>query len=133
MKLGRSVMELGVIAMRPYVSAKHFETSLQFYTDMGFRPFRLGEGIASMHLGPFAFLLQDRYVKDWADNFMMHLLVQDLDAWWAHINGLDLDKRYGVKAPAEPKLQSWGLIVGYVWDPSGVLWHVAKEPGEAAA
>jgi uncharacterized glyoxalase superfamily protein PhnB len=59
---------------------------------------------------------------------MMHLLVLDLDAWWARICSLELDDRYGVKAPAEPKLQPWGLVIGYVWDPSGVLWHLAQEP-----
>jgi hypothetical protein len=25
-----------------------------------------------------------------------------------------------------PAMQSWGLRVGYVHDPSGVLWHVAQ-------
>jgi catechol 2,3-dioxygenase-like lactoylglutathione lyase family enzyme len=114
-----------IIAMRPFVPAKDFETSLRFYTDLGFEPHRLGEGLASMHLGPFAFLLQDYYVKDWAENFMMHLLVHDLQAWWAHIASLNLADRYAVKIPAEPKLQPWGLVVGYVWDPCGVLWHVA--------
>ncbi len=25
-------------------------------------------------------------------------------------------------------LQPWGLKVGFVFDPSGVLWHVAEAP-----
>jgi uncharacterized glyoxalase superfamily protein PhnB len=80
-----------------------------------------------MHLGSFGFLLQDYYVKDLADNFMMHLFVRDVEVWWEHIDRLGLPNRYDVKAPAEPKLQPWGLVVGYVWDPSGVLWHFAQE------
>jgi hypothetical protein len=119
--------KLDVVTMRPFVPAKNFETSLRFYTDLGFDPYSLGDGLASIHLGSFAFLLQDYYVKDWANNFMMHLLVQDLDAWWGRIGNLRLHDRYDVKAPAEPKLQSWGLVVSYVWDPSGVLWHFAQE------
>lgn len=35
-----------------------------------------------------------------------------------------------VKAPSEPELQSWGLIVAYVIDPSGELWHFAAERTE---
>ena len=117
-----------VITMRPFVPAKEFQTSLRFYTELGFRPFLLGDGLASMHLGPFAFLLQDHYVKEWADNFMMHLLLRDLDAWWKRIDGLELAGRYDVQTPAAPKRQTWGLVVGYLWDPSGVLWHFAQEP-----
>lgn len=117
-----------VVAMRPFVPAKDYQTSLRFYAELGFRPFPLGDGLASMHLGPFAFLLQDHYVEEWANNFMMHLLVRKLDAWWERINGLSLPDRYDVKAAAEPKLQPWGLVVCYVWDPSGVLWHFAQDP-----
>jgi hypothetical protein len=116
-----------VLALRPFVPAKDYRTSFQFYTALGFEPYPLGDGLASMHLGPFAFLLQDYYVEDWANNFMMHLLVRDLDAWWARINGLNLCERFKVKAPSEPKLEPWGLAVSYVWDPSGVLWHFAQE------
>ena len=119
--------EPDVIAMRPFVPAKDFQTSLRFYTELGFHPFQLGEGLASMHLGQFAFLLQNYYVKEWAENFMMHLLVRDLDVWWKRIDGLNLPGRYDVQAPAQPRLQSWGLVVSYVWDPSGVLWLFAQD------
>jgi hypothetical protein len=47
--------------------------------------------------------------------------------WWSRIATLDLAKRYGAKAPSAPKLQPWGLVIAYVWDPSGVLWHIAKK------
>jgi hypothetical protein len=59
-----------VIALRPFVPASDFETSLRFYTDLGFRAFRLGEKLASMHIGPFGFLLQSDDVSGFADNFI---------------------------------------------------------------
>jgi catechol 2,3-dioxygenase-like lactoylglutathione lyase family enzyme len=116
-----------VIALRPFVPAKDFETGLRFYSDLGFNAFRLGEGLASMHLGPFAFLLQSLDREGFAENFMMHLLVNDLDAWWARIAALDLAARYGVGPPAAPALQPLGLVAAYIRDPAGVLWHVAEE------
>jgi hypothetical protein len=34
--------------------------------------------------------------------------------------------RFGVKAPAPPRAEPWGLTIAYVFDPSGVLWHFAQ-------
>lgn len=53
-------------------------------------------------------------------------MVDDLDAWWAHIQSLDLSSRFGVAPPKAPALQPWGLRISYMTDPSGVLWHVAQ-------
>jgi uncharacterized glyoxalase superfamily protein PhnB len=58
----------------------------------------------------------------------MHLLVHDVDSWWSRIAALDLATNYDVRPPSPPKLQPWGLIVAYVVDPTGVLWHIAQEP-----
>jgi len=126
--MGEQSSEPDIVALRPFVPAKNFETSLRFYGDLGFAAYRLGDSLASMRLGPFAFLLQDFDAEGFAANFMMHMLVNDLEIWWRRIEGLDLAARYGVKAPIAPALQPWGLRVAYVFDPSGVLWHVAQNP-----
>ncbi len=116
-----------VVALRPFVPAKDFETSQRFYVDLGFTARPLGDGLSAMQLGPFGFLLQNYYVEAWAGNSMMHMLVRDLDAWWERIAGLDLAGRYGVQPPRPPAMQPWGLRVAYVFDPCGVLWHFAEE------
>jgi hypothetical protein len=117
-----------VRAMRPFVPAKDFEVSKRFYAEIGFALRPLGNTMAEMHIGPHSFLLQNHYVAQWADNFVMHMLVDDVDRWWIHLAKLDLPKRYGIAAPREPKLESWGLKVAYMTDPSGVLWHIAELP-----
>jgi hypothetical protein len=116
----------GIRAFRPFLPAKDFETSLRFYDAMGFGTYRLGEALAEMSLGSHAFLLQGRYVKAWADNMVMHVLVRDVQSWWQHIQSLDLANRFGVSPPAPPRAESWGLTVLYVTDPAGVLWHFAE-------
>ena len=113
-----------VQAMRPMVPAKDYETSKRFYLDLGFRPRQLGERLFEMQLGTFSFILQDYYVKDWANNFVMHVLVTDLDRWWQHISGLDLPGRYAVKT-LPPKQESWGMVAGVI-DPCGVLWRFTQ-------
>jgi hypothetical protein len=115
-------------ALRPFVPARDFALSQQFYVDIGFRAEKLAEQLIEMHFGPHSFLLQDYYNKEWASNFIMHALVGDLDDWWHHMEALNLSARYGVERPRAPKLQPWGLSVAYVFDPSGVLWHFAERP-----
>jgi hypothetical protein len=116
----------GIRAFRPFLPAKDFETSLQFYKTIGFEAYPLGETLAELRLGPHAFLLQGYYVKEWADNMMMHVLVEDVAGWWRHIDSLALAKQFDVSPPAAPRVEPWGLTVAYVWDPSGVLWHFAE-------
>ena len=110
---------------RPFLPAKVFETSKRFYEALGFQKVLDGE-VAIFRMGQSSFILQNYYQKDWAENFMMQLMVDDLDAWWMHVASLDLPARFGVQAPKPPAMQPWGLRVAYVYDPSGVLWHVAQ-------
>lgn len=109
---------------RPFLPAKDFARSRAFYEALGFSKLLDGE-VAIFAVGETSFILQNYYQQAWAENFMMQLLVDDLDAWWAHIQALDLPGRFGVAPPKAPQMQPWGLRVAYVTDPSGVLWHFA--------
>ncbi len=111
--------------MRPFLPARDFELSKRFYEALGFDKL-LDADVAIFRLGGSGFVLQRRYQKDWAENCMMQLMVDDLDAWWSHIRELDLPKAFGVSAPKPPAMQPWGLRVAFVVDPGGVLWHVAQ-------
>jgi Glyoxalase/Bleomycin resistance protein/Dioxygenase superfamily len=115
-----------VVALRPFLPATDYEASVNFYRDLGFTIRPLGDDLASVHLGPFAFLLQKFQAENYANNYMMHLSVNDLDTWWKHIESLNLAAKYDVRPPTAPALQPWGLIVSYVVDPSGILWHFAQ-------
>jgi hypothetical protein len=116
-----------VVAIRPFVPAKDFATCVRFYEELGFSSRLHGDSLASMSLGPFGFLLQEYDVPGFAGNFMMHMTVNDLDGWWQKISGLDLARRYGVRPPTAPEIQPWGLVITYVVDPTGVLWHIAQK------
>ena len=122
-----------VVALRAFVPATDFEKSIAFYVDLGFTAHRMVDSIAAMELEQFGFLLQHFYAEGFAGNFMMQLMVNDLDGWWRRIEGLDLAGRYGVRKPSGPAMQPWGLRIAYVVDPSGVLWHIAQNPNGPAA
>src|SRR3546814_865723 len=120
-----STVPAGTELTRPFLPAKDFELSKRFYEALGFEKL-LDADVAIFRMGRGEFLLQSYYQKEWAENFMMQLMVDDLDAWWTQIQSLDLPGNFRVAPPKAPALQPWGLRVAYVTDPSGVLWHVAQ-------
>lgn len=126
-----AMVPTGTERMRPFVPAKDFALSKRFYEALGFEKVLDGE-VAIFNAGSGGFILQDFYQKNWAENSMIQLMVDDLDAWWAHIERLDLPATFGVQAPRAPAVQPWGLRTAYVFDPSGVLWHVAERRAEAS-
>ena len=97
----------------------------QFYIDAGFTLSWSSEVMAQLHAGSAAFLLQDFYVKEFAENLMMHLLVPDVEAWWRHISAQDLPGRYGVMLQP-PEDRDWGIRDFVMNDPSGVLWRIGQ-------
>lgn len=108
-----------------FLPAKEFATSKRFYEALGFEKLVDAE-VAIYQIGSSKFILQNYFQKDWAENSMMQLVVDDLSAWWAYILSLDLPGRFGVQNPKPPTRQPWGQTVAYVFDPSGVLWHVVQ-------
>jgi uncharacterized glyoxalase superfamily protein PhnB len=118
-------MLTGTELARPFLPTKDFELSKKFYEALGFEN-TLDSEVAIFKAGSGGFILQRHFHEDWAGNFMMQLMVDDLDAWWSHIVSLDLPKRFGVSSPKAPAMQPWGLRIAYVVDPAGVLWHVAQ-------
>lgn len=126
--MSQSASSLDAVALRPFVPAKDFETSLRFYQDLGFVATRFDDGLALLQVGLFSFLLQKYDAPGFAGHYMMQLTVSDLDAWWKRIESLDLVRRYGVKPPRAPAIQPWGHTVSYLFEPGGVLWHIVQDP-----
>jgi uncharacterized glyoxalase superfamily protein PhnB len=122
----------GTESARPFVPAKDFAVSRAFYEALGFEKL-LDSDVAIFGIGGTSFILQNFYQADHAENFMMQLMVDDLDQWWRHIESLDLLGRFDVRPPTAPAVQSWGLRISYVVDPSGVLWHVAERRPDKAS
>jgi uncharacterized glyoxalase superfamily protein PhnB len=112
--------------LRPFVPAKDYEQSRQFYESLGFVATFADDRISVMSNGRDSFLLQNFYVAELAKNLMLQLTVDDASAWWTEYGPEDLAARLGTKPPSPPVLQPWGRVVGFVHDPSGVLWHITE-------
>lgn len=121
---------LAVVELKAFVPARDFALSQAFYQALGFTLASVFDGIAYFHCGESSFLLQDFYVREHADNFQMHLLVEDVGAW--HARASELAARFGVQI-GEPQDQPWAMRDFTLFDPSGVLWRIAQNiPGAAA-
>ncbi|HVF16771.1 MAG TPA: VOC family protein [Steroidobacteraceae bacterium] len=120
----------GTESIRSFVPTKDFDLSKRFYEALGFTKVLDGE-VAIFNAGSGGIILQRYFQEQWAENSMLQLMVDDLDAWWQHISALDLATRFGVQSPKAPVMQPWGLRVAYVYDPCGVLWHVTQRRSDA--
>lgn len=122
-----SPIPTGTEMARPFLPTKDFDVSKAFYEALGFEKVFDGE-VAIFRIGATGFILQRYYQREWAGNFMMQLVVDDVDGWWEHICTLDLAGQFGVPAPRAPEMQPWGIREAFVVDPCGVLWHVSQRP-----
>jgi hypothetical protein len=118
---------LAVEDVRAFVPAEDFERSKAFYEALGWATvWTDNDGLALMELGGYRFMLQNYYVKDWAENFMLTIVVKDASAWHERVASALTGDRFGHARVAEPKVEHWGATVTYVWDPCGVLLHFTQ-------
>jgi uncharacterized glyoxalase superfamily protein PhnB len=116
---------LRTVELKAFVPAKDFELSKSFYRDFGFTMASDSHGVAYFHHENVGFLLQDFYAKEFAENLMLHLLVEDVDAWWSKLDEQGISKRYSVKQSAVVQ-QPWHMRDFVLYDPSGVLWRIGQ-------
>jgi len=115
--------DLTAIEIKAFVPAKDFELSKRFYSDLGFTVAWSSESLAYIRHGDTSFLLQE--FRDGIENFMMHLLVQDVDAWWSYVHDQGIVAKYSVMIePVSDK--PWGLRDFAISDPSDVLWRIGR-------
>lgn len=115
-------MEHKAISIRPFIGAKDFEVSRSFYRDLGFQETVLTANMSVFKTGTIAFYLQDAYVKDWVDNTMIFLEVDDADRYWNELSALDLPAKYARVRLTPVRVEHWGKEC-FLHDPSGILWH----------
>ena len=118
-------MGMDTLEIKAYVPARDFALSRRFYVDLGFDEELLSTEMACFRAGNCSFLLQKFYVREHAENFMMHMLVVDVEAWWDRVLSQRLAERYGVRAEP-PQDQPWGIRDFCIVDPTSVLWRIGQ-------
>ncbi len=118
-------MQHKVSSIRPFIGAKEFEVSRNFYRDLGFRESILSYNMSYFQIEGIGFYLQDAYVKDWIDNTMIFLEVDNVDRYWNELLALGLTDKYENVKLTPIRKHEWGKEC-FLHDPSGILLHFGE-------
>lgn len=118
-------MEHKALSIRPFIGAKNFQLSRNFYRDLGFIESILSPNMSYFKTYGLGFYLQDAYVQDWVDNSMIFLEVEDVDRYWKELLDLKLTSKYKNVKLTPIRKYDWGKEC-FMHDPSGILWHIGE-------
>ncbi|KRE90931.1 glyoxalase [Frateuria sp. Soil773] len=118
-------MNLRTVEIKAFLPAPDFERSRQFYLALGFEiPWSSGD-LAYVRHGDTSFLLQAFDAPAFARNYQMHLLVENVDDWHAHVLASGVAGRFATEV-GEPEDRPWAMRDFTLLDPAGVLWRIAQ-------
>ena len=113
-------------SIRSFIGAKDFAESRRFYRTLEFEEVVIDPKMSYFrvqdHLG---FYLQDYYRKDWIDNSMLLLEVENFDECVEQLFSLSLPESFPGVRFSKVRNESWGREL-HMLDPAGVLWHFAE-------
>jgi len=118
-------MKHNIKSIRPFIGAKNFEISRQFYSDLGFLESILSFNLSYFSIAEFGFYLQDAFVRDWVDNTMIFMEVDNVENHWAEMLKLNLPAKYPTVRLVPIRQLDWGKEC-FLHDPSGILWHFGE-------
>lgn len=119
--------------LRPFIPAKDYALSRRFYAALGWTEGYADANLALLERGDMRFYLQAYYQKEWAENTMLHLTVDDAAAWHALAEQVLASGAFPGARVNPPAEQPYGALVTHLIDPSGVLLHFAQWHDEKAA
>lgn len=105
-------------------SGKDFQKSKELFLELDFEIVWENDDLIFFENNGFRFFLQKYDVKEFAENLMLRVTVDDLNEFWNEISRKNLPEKFGVKLK-EPTDFPWGREVNLI-DIAGVCWHFAE-------
>lgn len=113
-----------VKSIRAFIGAKDYGISRKFYSELGFKESVIDSKMSLFWVNEnLSFYLQDYYVKEWINNSMILLEVDDVVDCRDMLMSKNLHSRYDRVTLSEIKDTPHGREI-FMHDPSGVLWHI---------
>lgn len=107
--------------IQPFIPTLDFHVSRQFYLDFGFEISYEDDDLTLFKKDKVSFFIQKYYIKDWAENTMLQLYVDNLEDLLQHIK--KLKETYPMIKYTEIKEVHYGKTIHLI-DPAGVLLHL---------
>ena len=117
-------------SIRPFIGSKDYEVSRAFYRHLGFQEIVLEAKLCLFRTENIGFYLQDYYAKDWVDNTMVFVEVEDVDTYFKTLSALDFPFKFPGSRLTAPREYDWGKEC-FVHDPCGILWHFGQFKGNS--
>src|SRR5579875_3802036 len=113
------------ISLQPFVpSGSDFENSKRFFQELGFQITWDADGYAGFGKDECKFILQKYENKDFAENFMLTVRVDEIDKFYQEVNEKQLPQKYGIRI-TKPKEMPYGRKSNVI-DLAGVCWHFVE-------
>lgn len=113
------------ISLEPFVpSGNNFEGSKQLFQELGFRINWDAGDYVGFQRDDCKFILQHYTNKEFAENFMVSVKIDNAEEFWKELNEKQLKEKFGIRTK-EPTQQPYGKEVNLI-DLAGVCWHFVE-------
>lgn len=116
---------MSFLSLEPFVpSGADFQKSKSLFQELGFRISWDTGGYAGFERDGCKFILQHFNNKEFAENFMLSVKIDNAENFWKEVIALKLEEKYGVRI-TKPMRQPYGIEVNLI-DIAGVCWHFVE-------
>jgi hypothetical protein len=112
-------------SLEPFVpSGSNFEESKKLFLELGFKINWDAGAYVGFERDGCKFILQQYENREFAENFMISVKVDNAEEFWQFVVENKLPERFGIKI-SEPANQPYGKEVNII-DIAGVCWHFVE-------
>jgi len=114
-----------LFSLEPFVpSGSNFEGSKQFFQELGFTVKWDAGDYVGFEKDGCKFILQKYNNKEFAENFMISVKIDNADAFWKEVSEKKLPEKFGIRIN-QPAQMPYGREVNII-DLAGVCWHFVE-------
>lgn len=112
-------------SLQPFVpSGSNFEKSKELFVELGFKITWDAGGYIGFEKDGCRFILQHYDNKEFAENFMVSVNVDNAEEFWKFVTEKKISERFGIRI-SPPVQQPYGKEVNLI-DIAGVCWHFVE-------